>query len=1848
MRIGKGNSMKGVPMRQTLRKFGMALIAFIVGAATLVGGTVTAQAATNSGPGYWFNPFREGPVFAGKHGVGLGVIGMKDGLPVYCIESGIPAGSLDGNWQPADDMNSRIGATLVDRNKGDMSDMTQAAVQYAIHDHLDQGSSSWSVYKRQSLEGANMADVANRAAQLWNDAAQNVPTNGTVDYRYTQSQREGDIRVFIKNSAGNYVQGVPWKVQLKGPVALNGPDSGVTGNGETVIHWRATGNGQAFAKVVFNASSAKKMASAAQDMFMPGDPRTLSSNEVQFRVQLSFQPTVSTQVSSKQLARGEPVKDKVTSGLSGDAPWVPGTSVPAHGYYFQSKTPIDSIPQTGGIENPENVDSYLARVKQRYGEPVATADTVFTGQNQTHEVTGQARGRQYVNPEDGLFGNWVWIIRKSDAGAAQGNIKADYIHTAGQVPESSVHQIQTSVWSEVAEPHAMTGADIRDVIHVTGLPKDLGDFKGGNGFGADERNATVQVWWSGATGADEGVKEADMRFMPSTPQAPTPDANHKLLQTLTYDLRKLIDLEGNTYHQRLDIRVAGGNAGSPLADGSHVSIPGTKTGYYTFVFSYPGCDRVAKYTSAYNDQFESTFVTKEKATIDLTSNTNPDSVLVGESFSDVAHIVGDLNITQGAYVTFDAYQPVVGKPDPSVGKILDQDKHVLSADQLATLHQGHSVDVPSSSIQAQSSGTVYWQAALHDANGTIVATHPLGIKSESTVIKGGGTIRSIAQTQGAVGGPAWDIITVADKTNGVGRGNIPAGSIVRVSYYKHEGQAQPVKGQLVGTKEFPVDIAKLGARPGSYSFQANVGTYPAAGQYYWVHQLIGPDGAVIDEGHYGDDSERTPVQEYATDTAKKWLSTNDEQYSTKTIETYDALTQKYYTQWGSDMESKTREGQTMPGTQAQFSIWSHTGDVAQDTKIVDGKPIDLPKVPTNKQEHFEQKIRSETFSLPSSITHGTYYYRARITNSVDAQHLRDIGVASDGLVWEAPQRVQRESFDVIRVTSRASETAWTTDQQHVEEQLIVDGNLPADSKYEVELWSRDATGRAVKKIGSTGVQPIPTAITGHGVIPVSMNAPTEPGGYQFRHKIWSPDQQGGPVEATTAGIILPPDWAPAPDKHAGYQHSELIANTDHDASEQFEMICITTDVTGMTGIHTTVNGEHYLNVTKGAQTNDHAKIEGHVPAGYKLGFRLYKQAPGDDPTQDKQIASIAATDVAEATTVLQSALTNITDPGDYYWQYVFTKADGKPWSPDGEREVVSDKRIKAESFHAVRITTATYQWSSKHGKATDTAIIDGCLPVDATIGFALHEYESTTQAGSLSPVKLSDLGYKPCTNGDSTQQVVSRELSVPQAIDYYWVEHVRLPGDDTDFHRGDERVPHESTRAIDATTQVTPQIMLGMAIHDDTDLQHIQYAQDKDIRDDLKPSLKASWELWKQDTTSDDSAKDKLVTTIDKEGVPLSDGQANASSSDIIPTDVGMYYWRIRISGPDGKLIKYGSARDLAETFRVITAVSHTQRLIQSGTPATDQVTITGPVAPGTMVSWKAWRQQPGDGSADEQVLDYYDPAHGAVIVEGAQARGALTTGKTVITTPHAYKETKPGDSIYWQFSITSPRRDDKNMLMTPTLGKDGVYATDHLTQACPTTLQAPLPGQQENASTPDSKSCVLQPLFTDKARVEDETFNVIKVTTQTKGEAMVGDMIHDTALIEGTVPSSTKYCIAFEYWKQDKGSDVSLDKLETTTDCVPVPAGAHEVQGPEHKAVHAGLHYYRERLLPSEHQDGPPIVYGQPRVPGESVNVKQPPLPVTGTRLAGILLVAMLMVFVLIGIHASAKHSNRIAQHRK
>lgn len=1820
------------------------VIAFVTAILVLCSGEVTAYADTGPGlvSGYYISSLSWGSHVIGTRGAGLGIVTMDGNRPAYCIEFGQPFNGL-GSWQTASNQEHRIAATMVEKNKTDLSPFTQAAVAWAIHDHLDLNTNNskgfWEYWKANgSLDGADKNAVGARAAQLWNDAANNMPSNAQVSYQYTQGKRTGTVDPGIRNIYGQLVAGVPYTITISNNSAVfdatnTGTYSGITTGSPIHIPWHATGNGIVTYRVHYGTFLGLINNAPGQKLFIGRDPEYQTA-EISFQVRRDFQPTVTTEASSKELQRGQKVTDKVTSGVNvanGDE-WVtdPQTSITAKGYYFQGRSEIlKPLPQNGDIAHPENPAAYLNRVKAKYGSPVATASTTFTNSGQTNTVVAKkADGTDYVNPEDGLFGTWVWTITKSEQSPSdQENITNDFVDSYGQAKESDVHQIQASIWSEVAEPHAQQHSDVRDVIHVKGLPKDLGYYNGSDGYGftADQTKAEVEVWWSGASGGNAGVPEEDMKFVPSTPATPAQDENHKLVKTVTYDLAALIKDEGPNYRDSLDIKVAGGTSGSPLADGSHFTIPADNTGYYTFVFKYAGCSRVKAYTSAFNDQFESTFVTKPKVTVSLSSNANPDSVLVGEEFWDTATISGDNNVTEGAYVTFDAYNPVPGKPDVGVGKLLADDKKVLTAEQLQKIHAGYQVEVQSTHISAQVSGTVYWQAALHAANGTILATHSLGVKSESTVIKPGGEISSVAQTQGAVGGPAWDIITIADRTAGVARGNIPEGSTVTVDLYKHEGQNQATRGQRVASKTFAVDIAKLGQRPGRYSFKAEVGTYPAAGQYNWVAKLIAPDGSVIAEGAYGEDTERTAVQEYSTEAAKKWLSNPDGDYSDSTIKTYDVLTQKSYEHWGNDMQSHAFEGQTMPGTKATFSIVRQGASESKDVTVLTGDPITLPRVP-DASKKTEQRIKSQTFTLPASSEPGTYHYGLRVTNDVDAANLNDLlGETGDGLVYEAPARVKSESFDVVKVSSKSAEPVWVSSQKQVSDKLIVEGNLPTGSAYEVEIWKRDTSGRAVKKISTTGRKTITQSITGHGEIEAVLDMPEDPGSYQFRHKIWTPDNQGGDPQITDDSKAVEDDWATAPDRKAGYADRHLLYEGDSVPSEQFEVISITTSVADTANMHTASDGEHYVDTTDGADINDRATITGSLPAGYRLEFQLYKQDEGEDPAKDQLVGTLPAVDLDEGATAVDSAPLRLNDYGDYYWVYVFSKQSGQKWQPSGVESIQDARRVKSESFHAVRISTMTYQWTSKEGKATDTALIEGRLPGDANIGFDLHNYQTQDKAGSLAPVKLATLGYKTVTGRPLpplVQRVTSSELTIPEAIDYYWVETIRLPGESIDFHRGKDRVPGESTRSIDATTQVTPQISLGTAISDSTEFANIKYSKDGDIRDDLKADLRASWEMWKQDTASGDPSADKLIDTIDKEGVPLAEGQTSAESGKATPKQPGLYYWRIRITDKGGRLIKYGAPRDPAEMFRVISASSQTDRLVSDTTPIKDQVTINGPVASGTMVSWKAYRQNGGDASNDTLVLDWYDPAHGAAIIDGEQAQKALISGKTTIDTPQRFAETKPGETIYWVFTITSPRRGDNGKIRQPVKDEHGKYTTDHLARTCSGTLQDPSQGQAGADTSAEPASCALQPTMTDKARTESETVNIVKVTTRTSPKARVGDLIHDTALIEGTIPNGD-YSIIFEYWSQEAGPDPAKDRLVSTSEPVPVKPGATKVQGPDQKALSAGRHYYRERLVMTSHKEKV-VHYGAPRVPGESVDVSAV-LARTGIVLPPLMLVVLL-----------------------
>lgn len=1814
----------GLGLRRILR----AVVALIVSAATLLTGASTALATQANGlPGYWYNPASDGSGwFTAWHGTSLGVMTYEGDTPIYCIEAGIVY-SGQGTWEPATDRDSKIAAFMVDQHKNDRSDMTQAAVAYAIHAHLDRGQSHFSQLNAVGLEGADINAVAQLANQLWNEASLNMPDNIQASYQYTQGKRKGTFDPGIKNANGQYIAGVSYTVTITNGLAVFDSTgtttySGVTSGNAEHIGWTATGNGQAQFSITYKALSGVKMNSPDQDLFRVGDPSTVSGT-IQFDVVKDFQPTVSTQVSSKKLNAGETIKDNVTSGVAQGDSWVDDTTVKAKGYYFtgDGDTILRTIDQNGTVENPENPNDYLKRVEDELGEPVATAETEFNGSGQTNEVTAKAAdGTDYVNPQDGLFGGWLWLIVKDDQSDDDKQyIKNNYIDEFGKVSETAVHTATVSEWSEVAEPSATENADVRDVIHLNNLPEDLGEFKGNDeyGFGADNTKLDVEVWWAGS---GTGVKEEDEKYLPSTKEPPAQDEHHKLLGTYTYDLQQLIQREGKGFNGRLDILVGGGDAGSPLADGSNFTITADETGYYVFIAKYAGCDRVKAFTSDYDNRFEATFVSKDTPMLTLSSSTKPGTVKVGEEMRDTATISGTGNsdgaVSEGAYVLFDAYNPVPGEADPSVGKLLDSDRHELTAEQIDDLNNGKQITVTSNPVKATTSGNVYWQAAIYAADGTLLATHELGIEDETTVVKGGGDISSVSQKQGAVGGQMWDIITVSDDTDGDDAGNIPDGSTVQVSVYKHEGQNQETKGQLVETKTFPVDTAKLGERPGSYSFQALMdGTYPAAGTYYWVERLIGPDGGVIAEGKYGDDTERTYVQEYDTDAAKAWLSTNDAEYADKTVNTFDVLTQKYYTQWGEDDQTGSSTsvyfGATAKGTQAQFSIWREgDGNADTDVKVLDGQTMDLPKI-GDRKEPYSQKLKSETFTLPEDTVAGTHYYMLRVTNTQDAANLQAIGIQSDGLVWESPKRVERESFEVVRVTSTAAEPIVTTDMPHVQETLHVDGTLGKGSAYQVETWTVGDDGNTAEKVGETERVTLDHDVTDTDIA-VTLDTPADPGTYQFRFKVWSPDNLGGDPDVTAdAGTMMPDDWKQGDD----YAQKVLLYEGTNVESERFNVIRISTDVTGTANMHT-AKGEHYVDVTDGADINDHAMIEGNLDRdGYRLGFELYKQADGDDASNDTLTLTIPATDLAAATKELDSALAQLDQPGDYYWVTVFSKADGSAFLPDGQTEVRSDRRIKEESFHAVRITTTTYKWSSAGGAIHDVAHIEGTLPGDAIIGFELHDYETGDKVADAEDSTLSDMdGY---VEDAKEQTVTSPAVTVPDAGDHYFVEWVRIPGDDQgedkEFHRGNDRVDNESTRTISVTTETYTEAHLGDTVSDQTFFDNISY--ETDIRSDyVDKELSASWEVWKQGDGDVDT--DTLLTTLDKDGQTLEEGQTTAESSKWTPAQTGIYYFRVRVTAQDGTLVAYGAPREPSETIRIIDSLSNTIRVVEEGKPVKDTVTISGPVLEGTMVSWQVFRQA-DTPDEDELVADWGTPTTGAYIITKDDAAKALKEGSITIESPLSYDEGKAGDVIYFQYSLTAPKRGEDGTPAQPAKDDEGNWTMDHLMVNDIQPIDADPVVDGDGAATQTVPSA----FHTDLARVEEETAYIVKITTTASThEATVGDKIHDTAHVTGTIPGDG-WCIEFEYWEQADGDDTSEDKLVTTTECVAVTPGENpDVDSPEITADKAGTHYWRERLIYHKgEEDEHEVSYGKARVKDETVIVKAKPLATTGIAVGGV-----------------------------
>ncbi|MBT1161816.1 hypothetical protein [Bifidobacterium sp. SO1] len=1078
--------------------------------------------------------------------------------------------------------------------------------------------------------------------------------------------------------------------------------------------------------------------------------------------------------------------------------------------------------------------------------------------------------------------------------------------------------------------------------------------------------------------------------------------------------------------------------------------------------------------------------------------------------------------------------------------------------------------------------------------------------------------------------------------------------------------------------------------------------------------------------------ERTPVQKYSTTVSKKWLSDADSKYEDNTLQVYDVLHQTAYEPYNDSYRvgntAQTPDGATMQ-FEIWSKDGKNKGKMVQSFDATElpklnrlgtgNKPDDQhPDAGDDTLDNY-QNVKSKTFTLPAGWDASKYYYRVRITVPTTTP-----GTGTDStdrnrdVVWYGDYD-EEEAFDVIHVDTTSTEPLWV-DGMNVSDEITLKGNIPAGLQYEAELWrtskdgqprenadktydDTDHKGIASEKVDTTGRQDVPAEAIGAHLNGVTFRTKTltSPGvgSYIWRVRLYSPEQPHDTKNGTGTGgdTSMPAEsgvitgemmakagasqykddpqggdhWKQANAKQQGvgdgYPDRWLVFDGKDVDPEKFEVIRISTDVTGTNNIHT-YKDEDYVDVTHGADVNDHATITGYMLADYRLGFELYRQATGDNPEDDQKIATISPVSLKDGQKELDSALTHITDPGDYYWVTVFTKPDGTPFQPDNVKEARSDRRVESESFHAVRITTTTAKWTSKGGETKDVALIEGCLPQDAIANFELHDYQTGEKVTETGEVELSKLGYRTCTDGNTSQTVESPTVTVPAARDHYFVEAVRFPNEDWDhgFHRGNDRVSNESTRSIEATTETLVEAMLGDAVSDSTDLENIKYSKTdgKDIRDDLTGPLTASWEVWKQND-GDESHDVKITTLADgDQAIRLEDGQTMIDSPEYRFPQTGIFYYRVVIRDEQGNVIKYGAAREPSETIRIIKAWSKTDDVIEEGAKLVDKVTIEGPVAEGTMISWDILNMDGRDASKDKLVEQWNTPENGAYVITAKDAATALKDGKVTITSPKAYVKGRAGDRPYFVFSLTGPRRDGKTgEPVKPVKDRNGVYTTAHLmsngllpidmdaTPGGDNTTDAVEPADptdqsdQAKVDGDDAKPQTdVTPFYTDVARDPDETSSVIRITTTASTHnATVGDRIHDTAHITGYVPDG--YCIRFEYWRQDNGDDVNKDRLVETTGCATVPAGASKVDSAKITAKTEGRFYWRERLIPDRDKDRPTgdvktITYGRPRVPDETVIVQ--PLAKTGVTFGGAIGLAGVILAVGAGLTAMTGRRRR------
>lgn len=647
----------------------------------------------------------------------IGVVGYDgEDRRYYCVEQPALTDYMVGPAVrvPDSERARRVAALLAKYQKAHNGDeQTQTALAIIVHDMFDDsvGANGWPEH-RKTLQRVD-PKVFERVDELLAEARGITPDRMYTRATYDAATRSGVVEVHIVNKDGDPVAGIPFTLGIGGAAVFDDGSTSVeavSGDGAFTVGFRSTGDG---AVRVTGSSKLPTLdrVSSRQDLIRLGAAHAVALDETALDVRHTFTPTIRTVAASKLVTAGDPVADDVTIDVAQGDAWPAGERLEARGWYFDGLR-ADELGDVVEPERGQDAQAFLDRLEQRGRTPRATAAASFDapGASVRAQAMKTPEGDEpYLPGADAGFGTWVWVVERERQGErVRSMLKADVVTPFLEASETSSMRARPSVSSQAGEHTAHVGADLTDVIDVSGLPDDHGDFAGDEriGVGADEKLAEVRVWWSGdGAGGDDGP------WRPGGSAEPAEDEHHHLVGSWTYPAAN-----GR-------IRFGGGE---PDASGTPVSVTADRPGWYVFVWRFAGDDRVEAAASAYDDAWERVRVLAEHERIPetptLVTQVDPEQVKVGEPFLDAARVTGA--VPQGAYVTFRAYEAVERGERPGAGGLL------LDGAPVPVDASSRDQTVRSAQVRSSKAGLVYWQATLFGPEGDVLASHELGVPGE--------------------------------------------------------------------------------------------------------------------------------------------------------------------------------------------------------------------------------------------------------------------------------------------------------------------------------------------------------------------------------------------------------------------------------------------------------------------------------------------------------------------------------------------------------------------------------------------------------------------------------------------------------------------------------------------------------------------------------------------------------------------------------------------------------------------------------------------------------------------------------------------------------------------------------------------------------------------------------------------------------------------------------------------------------------------------------------------------------------------------------------------------------------